>query len=134
MKNKEKRRSKLEEKFESILQESNIKYCYETTVIPYTVPSSDHKYTLDWTISNGVLIETKGYLSDLAERRKYLLIKEQHPDIDIRFVFVNVNKLCGGMKMTHGEWAKKHGFKYCDISDIDQITAWLMENDKNLSN
>lgn len=120
----ERRRSKLEEKFESILQEFKVDYKYEATKIAYTVPSSDHKYTVDWTLPNDLLIETKGYLSDAQERNKYILIKQQYPNIDLRFVFVNPDKLCGGMKTSHGEWATKNGFQWCSIKDLDTIKKW----------
>lgn len=122
-----KRRSKLELRFEDILKEYEVDYDYEITKIPYVVPQSNHKYVVDWTIRNGVLIETKGWLENLTERKKYQLIKEQHPDIDIRFVFANPNKACGGVKMTHAEWAEKFGFKYCSINDTEQIVSWIKE-------
>ncbi len=123
-----KRRSKLELKFEAILKEFEVDYGYEVTKIPYVVPESKHNYIVDWTILNGVLIETKGYLSDYAERRKYVLLKEQHPGLDLRFVFDNENKLCGGTKMTHAAWATKYGFKYCSIKDTEQINSWIKES------
>lgn len=122
-----KRRSKLELKFEEILKEFNTNYDYEITKIPYTVPESKHTYTVDWTLLSGLLIETKGYLSDHKERYKYVLLKEQHPHLDLRFVFDNPNKLCGGTKMTHAKWAEKYGFKYCSIKDLNQIESWLNE-------
>ena len=123
-----KRRSKLELKFEELLQEMEVEYGYEVTKIPYTIPESKHTYTVDWTTIDGILIETKGYLSDYAERKKYELIKQQHPNIDIRFVFDNPNKLCGGTKMTHSKWAEKHNFKYCSIKDKEQIQSWVKES------
>jgi hypothetical protein len=58
------------------------------------------------------------------------LLKEQHPDIDIRFIFDNPNKLCGGTKMTHAKWAEKYNFKYCSIKDKDQILNWVKENNE----
>ena len=122
-----KRRSKLELKFEEILKDYTIEYEYEVTRIPYVVPQSNHVYTVDWTLINGLLIETKGYLSDHKERYKYVLLKEQHPDLDLRFVFDNPNKLCGGTKMTHAKWAEKYGFKYCSIKDTEQIRTWIKE-------
>ena len=70
-----KRRSKLELKFEEILKDNQAEYEYEVTVIPYKIPESNHKYTVDWTLLNGILIETKGYLSDHRERYKYVLLK-----------------------------------------------------------
>ena len=123
----QRRRSKLEERFETILQEFGVTYEYEVTKIAYTIPESHHTYTVDWTILNGKLIETKGYLSDHAERRKYVLLKEQHPELDLRFVFDNGNKLCGGTKMSHAKWADKYGFKWCSIKDTEQILNWIKE-------
>lgn len=125
-----KRRSKLEERFESILQDYEVNYAYEVTKIPYVVPESKHTYTVDWTLGNGVLLETKGYLSDHQERNKYVLLKKQHPDLDLRFVFDNPNKLCGGTKMTHAKWAEKYEFKYCGIKDVDQIKSWVKESNE----
>jgi hypothetical protein len=123
----QRRRSKLEDRFEAILNDNGVDYQYEVTRIPYVVPESHHTYTVDWTILNGKLIETKGYLSDYGERRKYALLKEQHPELDLRFVFDNPSKLCGGTKMSHAAWADKYGFKWCSIKDTDQILGWLKE-------
>lgn len=121
------RRSRLEEKFETLLQDYEVDYGYEVTKIPYTIPESQHNYIVDFTILNGVLIEVKGYLSDHKERYKYVLLKQQNPGLDLRFVFDNPNKLCGGTKMTHAKWAEKYNFKYCSIKDTEQIKAWLNE-------
>lgn len=120
------RRSKLEDKLEAILISLNAPYKYEDTVISYIIPESNHKYTVDWTVNNS-LWESKGYLSDHTERNKYILIKQQYPNIDLRFVFENPNKLCGGMKQTHAEWAIKQGFKYCSIKDYETIERWVNE-------
>ena len=125
-----KRRSKLEIKFEEILKDFEVEYDYEVTKIPYTIPESKHTYTVDWTLLNGMLLETKGYLSDHQERYKYVLLKQQHPDLDLRFVFDNPNKLCGGTKMTHSKWAEKYGFKWCGIKDVEQIHSWVKERDE----
>lgn len=122
-----KRRSKLELQFEEILKEYEVEYGYEVTQIPYSVPASEHKYTVDFSILHGPLIEVKGYLSDHQERQKYVLLKQQYPELDLRFVFANNQKLCGGMKTTHAQWAQKHGFRYCDIKDKEQIRAWVKE-------
>ena len=125
-----KKRSKLEENFEKLLNEYKFSYEYETTVIPYIVPESKHKYTVDWTLPNGILVETKGYLSDLVERTKYILIKKQYPELDLRFVFANPAKLCGGMKKKHWQWAEEQGFLWCGITDIDTIIKWAEEPKK----
>lgn len=122
-----KRRSKLESKFEEILKESKIEYEYETTKIPYIVPESNHNYIVDFSGSNGIQYEVKGWLSDHQERQKYILVKQQHPDLDLRFVFDNPNKLCGGTKYSHAKWADKFGFRWCSIKDVEQIQSWLNE-------
>lgn len=125
-----KRRSRLELKFEDILKYYEVDYDYEITEIPYIIPESKHRYIVDWTIGNGLLLETKGYLSDYKERQKYVYLKEQHPDLDLRFVFDNPNKLCGGTKMTHAKWAEKYGFKYCSVNDRETIRSWLKETNE----
>ena len=125
-------RSKLEGKFEAILKDYKIEYGYEITKIPYTVPESQHTYLVDFTILSGVLIECKGWLQDHAERRKYVLLKEQYPDLDLRFVFADPNKKCGGMKTTHAEWADRHGFRWCSINDKEQILHWIKEKNSGI--
>ena len=61
-----------------------------------------------------MLIETKGRF-ETSDRTKHLLIQEQHPDIDIRFVFQNAKKkLYKGAKTTYADWCKKHGFQYAE--------------------
>lgn len=123
-----KRRSKLESKFEEILKESKIEYEYETTKIPYIVPESNHNYIVDFSGSNGIQYEVKGWLSNHQERQKYILVKQQNPELDLRFVFDNPNKLCGGTKYSHAKWADKFGFRWCSIKDVEQIQSWLNEN------
>ena len=70
-----KRRSKLELKFEEILIENKIEYEYETTIIP--IQFHNHLINTPWTgqFPNGILIETKGILSDHQERHKYVPLK-----------------------------------------------------------
>jgi hypothetical protein len=70
-------------------------------------------YTPDFVLPNGIIIETKGRFT-VADRRKHLLIKKQHPKLDIRFVFENENnKLRKGSKTSYGKWCEKNDFLYC---------------------
>ena len=67
-------------------------------------------YTPDFELDNGIFIETKG-IFDNEDRRKHLAVKEQHPELDIRFVFSNANaKLYKGAKSRYYNWCDKHGF------------------------
>lgn len=84
---------------------------YETMKIEYTRPMS--KYTPDFVLDNGIIIETKGRFVG-ADRAKHLYIKKQWPGkYDIRFVFNNPNaRLTKVSNTTYGEWCDKNGFKY----------------------
>lgn len=107
-------RSGLEEQVGIQLEELKVKAGYETEKISYTKPSRSAKYTPDWILENGVIVETKGRFM-VADRQKHLLIKEQHPEIDIRFVFsYSKSKISKGSKTTYAMWCQKHGFLYAD--------------------
>ena len=101
---------------------------YEQTEFEYTVPATKHKYTPDFKLSNGIYIETKGRFL-LDDRKKHLYIKEQYPDLDIRFVFQNPKtKLYKGSKTTYANWCDKHGFKWAAKTiPLD----WIEEKNKN---
>ena len=87
-----------------------IKYKYEPDAIEYFHEPST--YTPDLKLENGIYIELKGYF-DAADRKKHLLIKQQHPDLDIRFVFMKPkNKLNKNSATTYGDWCDQHGFKW----------------------
>ena len=83
-------RSGLEEKTAKSLEEMGVPFTFETLKIPYIIPASNHKYTPDFIITTKsgktLIIETKGIWT-YQDRLKHLLIREQHPELDIRFVF-----------------------------------------------
>jgi hypothetical protein len=86
---------------------------YETIRLPY-VPKVRH-YTPDFYIpETDIYIEAKGRLTR-EDRTKMLLIKQQHPECDIRFVFANAkNKLYKSSKTTYSDWCNKHGFDWAE--------------------
>ena len=93
------------------LKSHNIEVQYEPFKIPYQQPRI-FKYTPDFVLPNGIIIETKGYF-DSDDRVKHLLIQSQHPDLDIRFVFDRAsNKLNKNSTTTYAIWCDKHGFKW----------------------
>jgi len=117
-------RSGFENKVASALSEQKVKFEYEVTQIEYVKPETHHKYTVDFTLPNGILIETKGRWT-LEDRKKHLLIKQQHPELDIRFVFQNPNgKIRKGSKTTYADYCEKHNILW---SDKVIPTAWLKE-------
>ena len=107
-------RSGFEHKVADQLTESNTGFEYETTVIDYIKPETHHKYTVDFTLPNGILVETKGRWV-LEDRKKHLLIKEQHPELDIRIVFQSAKgKIRKGSKTTYADFCDKHGIIWAD--------------------
>lgn len=107
-------RSGLEEDIDKTLQENQIDGEYEQHTIKYTIPESKHTYTPDFRLPNGIFVETKGRFV-IDDRKKHLLIKAQHPELDIRFVFQNSRgKIRKGSKTTYADWCDKHGFIYAD--------------------
>lgn len=89
--------------------------CYEDTRFKYLVPERQSHYTPDFRIEKSggdIFIEAKGRM-DAACRQKHILLKQQHPDLDLRFVFMNQNqKLYKGSDTTLAQWAEQHGFVY----------------------
>ena len=65
-------RSGFEHKVSEQLTEQKIKFGYEDTIIEYTIPERKSKYTVDFTLPNGILVETKGRWV-AADRKKHLL-------------------------------------------------------------
>lgn len=117
-------RSGLEETTAAQLEKAGIEVKYEERRLAYVKPATPATYTPDFILPNGIVIETKGrFMPD--DRKKHLLIKQQHPDLDIRFVFTRsktrINKTS---KTTYAAWCEKNGFLYADTR-IPQ--AWLDE-------
>jgi hypothetical protein len=107
-------RSGLEEQIARQLEEAGVKAGYETEKIAYIKPARNAKYTPDWILPNGIIIETKGRFVT-EDRQKHLIIKEQYPDLDIRFVFSSSKtRISKNSKTTYADWCTKHGFKYAD--------------------
>lgn len=87
---------------------------YESIKIEYVKPQKKSKYTPDFPLPNGIIVETKGRF-ETADRQKHLLIKEQHPHLDIRFVFSNSNqRIRKGSETRYSDWCRKYGFQFAD--------------------
>lgn len=117
-------RSGLEEEIVKELETAGIEYSYEKHYVDYTLPATKHRYLPDFVLGNGIIIEAKGVF-DVEDRKKHLAIKEQHPDLDIRFVFSNAGtKISKSSKTTYAMWCEKNGFKYATKLIPD---SWLRE-------
>lgn len=127
-------RSRLEKKVADQLDAAGIPYGFESQWVHYTVPARKAKYLPDFTIGDTkILIEAKGrfggFRSDSSgaqERQKLILLKEQHPDLDIRIVFQDAKKpIYKGSKTTYAKWATDHGFTFSDKGVVPP--AWKNE-------
>ncbi len=117
-------RSGLEDITALHIKSRGAKVLYETSKIKYTIPQSDHIYTPDFILPNGIIVETKGRFM-IEDRKKHLLIRAQHPDKDIRFVFTrSATKLYKGAKTTYADWCVKYNFKFADKKIPD---SWFNE-------
>ena len=105
-------RSGLEDSVFQQLKGCGVDVQYEPFWIMYTCPPRKAKYLPDFILPNGVIVETKGrFLVD--DRQRHLILKEQIPDLDIRFVFTNPQtKISKTSQTTYGMWCKKHGFLF----------------------
>ena len=107
-------RSGFEHTVSKELTEAKVKFEYETTVISYIKPETNHTYTIDFTLPNGILVETKGRWV-IEDRKKHLLIKKQHPELDIRIVFMSgKTKIRKGSKTTYGMFCDKHDIPWAE--------------------
>jgi hypothetical protein len=117
-------RSGLEEKIASQLEEAGVVSKYESVKIHYKWPEKDSSYRPDFPLPNGIIIESKGRFVT-RDRQKHLIIKQQHPHLDIRFVFSRSASPIGkGSNTSYAMWCDKNGFKYADKLIPE---SWLTE-------
>jgi hypothetical protein len=94
--------------------------------MPWVQPAVNRKYLPDMELENGIIIEVKGRLT-LEDRKKMLHVKEQYPELDIRFVFKIDNWLTKTKKHKYSDWCKKHDYPFA-IGGIPK--AWAKEGKK----
>ena len=95
--------------------------------INYVIP---YRYIADFRLSNGIIIEAKGYLRP-RDRTKMRKIKEQNPHLDIRFIFQVADKRLSKSKNseTYGEWAERLGYKWAEKTIP---LSWILEKPQAL--
>ena len=117
-------RSGLENDIAKDLKDRGVNFEYEKLKVQWQL-LENKTYTPDFKLPNGIIIESKGRFVQ-ADRKKHLIIQDQHPFLDIRFVFSNSrSKLYKGAKSTYGDWCNKHGFLYADKRIPDE---WLVQS------
>ena len=128
-------RSGLEKNIADQLEAAGVPIAYETTKLRYNVPSKDHTYTPDFTAGR-IIIEAKGAFGygpnrfsggdPVKERQKLVLIKQQHPELDLRIVFQRAStKIRKGSPTSLGMWATANNIPWADKGVIPE--EWLEE-------
>jgi hypothetical protein len=128
-------RNDLEAKVAKQLENSGVEFAYEGLTLPVEIPARTAKAKPDFQcLRSPIIIETKGHFggpkgktdTSAAARKKLLLLKEQHPNIEIRFVFQNAyTRIYSGSSTTNAKWAADHGFKWSDRGIVPQ--EWINE-------
>ena len=124
-------RSGLEEALEAQLSRAGLPVVYEQLVIPWDL-ARRCTYRPDFVLPNGIIIEGKGRFMT-SDRQKHIYVKEQHPDLDIRFVFSRAaSRISPKSNTTYAGWCTGKGFQYAD-KQIDP--RWFREpiNTKSLA-
>jgi hypothetical protein len=120
-------RSKYEEDVCSKLHKSKVPFEYETINLYYEI-SEQRKYIPDIILPNGIVIELKGRFTS-KDRKKMLLVIAQHPDLDIRMVFMRPNnKLNKNSRTTYAQWCDKNNIKWANKYIP---TEWIKEAKKH---
>lgn len=105
-------RSGLEDMNANLLLNAGEDVCYENHTLEYHQPGKIRKYTPDFILQNGIVIETKGRFLT-ADRQKHKMIAVCHPELDIRFVFSNPHQTISKQsRTTYANWCEHHGFAW----------------------
>ena len=87
-------RSGLERGVAKQLMLAEVTFKYEHEKLPYIRGGGVHRYTPDFVIGDEIIIEAKGVFGHigneeacLRERNKLILVRDQHPEREIRLVF-----------------------------------------------
>ena len=113
-------RSEFEEEVALQLVKQKVKFEYESRKIKYFI---EYKYTPDFLLPNGIIIEAKGYFR-LPQQRLHRMVRKQHPELDIRFVFQKLDSKLQGGRFTCQEWCEKYDFKYAEKTVPEE---WINE-------
>ena len=122
-------KSGLEEVIYNYLKDNKVHFVYEGMKIKFELPTQKKSYTPDFPINDRFIVEAKGAFNS-ADRKKHKLIREQHPELDIRFIFSNSKTKIGKKSLTtYGKWCELFKFKFHCIQStkIPFPQEWLNE-------
>jgi len=120
-------RSGLEEDVCKQLEAMGVPYEYEKMKIKYIKPASEHQYTPDIVLDNGIIVEAKGYFES-KDRTKMVAVKKQNPHLDIRFLFQKANNRItkSSNSRMYWQWCEDNGFLWAEGTTIPK--EWFDES------
>lgn len=135
-------RSKFEERVAKQLDDMGVKYEYETYSYEYDEVLRKNMarcgdcgsrnllrtgwYTPDFFLDNGVIIEAKGRFT-AADRRKQIAIREAHPSLNIKMLFMRDNKIHRNSDTKYSDWCMQNDIEFA-IKEIP--LAWTKTKGK----
>ena len=125
-------RSKFEQKIADQLNTADVVFTYEGIKLKWIDPAKNRVYTPDYYLPiHKLVIETKGFWKP-QDRLKMLLVKEQHPEYDIRMVFQDAHKRINkGSPTTYAMWCDKYGIKWAHKEIPEE---WLIQKEQGVLN
>lgn len=104
-------RSGPERTIDQQLRISGLEFSNELVKLPYIL---SYNYIPDFYIpSLDMYIEVKGYFRR-EDQAKMRAVKQQHPELDIRFIFQEADKKVAYGKLTNAQWAERNGFPWAE--------------------
>lgn len=132
-------RSRFEKKIAANLVTAKVPHDYERSSFVYYTKTNGRcnvcgsrsigkrgLYTPDFEFPNGIFLEGKGKFTS-KDRTKMIAMKEQHPSVEIRLLFMRDNKLNKMSKTHYSKWAEENGYKYHVSSTGTIPPQWLKE-------
>lgn len=137
-------RSGFERSVAKHLKSRNIDFGYESITYEITVPvrsknqycvdcngstiMRDTIYTPDFFLPNGIVVEAKGRFM-AKDRLIAKAMKEQHPEVDIRMLFMGDNKISPSSKTRYRDWCERNDIK-CAVSKTGKLPEeWYDEKE-----
>lgn len=125
-------RSKFEKRIAKQLDSMGVNYEYEAYSYEYDEPLRKNRahcgdcgsiyllrtgwYTPDFFLDNGVVIEAKGRFTAF-DRRKQLAVRDAHPDLDIKLLFMADNKIHKRSETRYSDWCMENNFDF-DFKEV----------------
>lgn len=121
-------KSRFERTVADLIKREGYPVLYEIEKIPFVQPEKHRNYNPDFVLNtkggHKIYIEAKGRWT-LADRQKHLWLRDQHPELDIRLVFMNPNvKITKTSKTTYRVWAQQQGIVCGTLEDLRQ---WMKD-------